>query len=324
MTQCGPWLLCGEGRRTLDYVLSSDAGGAASREDARAVVFSLMRRVIEERRRAARAAGIAASYEARSADRPEHLRALRVRMASLYRRTEERHRASAALHELHAARMTAWLNGERGQGLQPVFMSAVAAAIGVSSATATVRGRRPAAVVAASSDATARAAHDLEVTLGEGPAVAAVAERTLIRADGPFLAERWPLYGPAVEELGVHAVIGIPLQLSTACFGALCVYETEPVIRDEVAAATGRIADVLTHTVLLPPEGLGFGGYPEPLLFSEADYQAVVHQAAGVVAVRCGCGIDDAEALLRARAFADGQPVEDIARSVLRGETRLW
>ena len=284
-----------------------------------------------ERRRAARAEAIAASYEARSADGPEHLRSLRVRLAALYRRTEERHRASAALHELHAVRMEAWLNGERRQPIRPAFMSAVAAAIGVSSATATVRGRRPAAVLAASSDVTARAAHDLEVALGEGPAVAAVAQRALIRAGGPSLAERWPLYGPAVEELGVHAVIAVPLELSAACLGALCVYGRDPVIRDEVAAAAGRIADALTYTVLLSPDDPGPGsqdpwdgdGQSTALLFAEADYQAVVHQAAGMVSVRCGCGIDDAEDLLRARAFADGRPVESVARGVLRGQTRL-
>lgn len=277
----------------------------------------------EERRRAARAEVIAASHEARSADGPEQLRSLRVKMAALHRRMEERHRASAALHELHLARMEAWLNGERGK-VQPAFMSAVAAAIGVDSATATVRGRRPAAVLAASSDGTARAAHDLEVVLGEGPAVAAVARRALVRADGPSLAGRWPLYGPAVAELGVRAVIAVPLQLAAACVGALCVYGRDPVIRDEVAAAAGRVADALTHTVLLAPDDPGSGGYSGPHLFSEADYQAVVHQAAGMVSVRCGCGIDDAEDLLSARAFADGRPVEDVARSVLRGETRLW
>lgn len=57
----------------------------------------------------------------------------------------------------------------------------------------------------------------------------------------------------------------------------------------------------------------------EPL-FGEGDYQAVVHQAAGMISVRYGCGIDDAEAFLRARAFAEGRPAEALAASVLRGE----
>jgi hypothetical protein len=41
--------------------------------------------------------------------------------------------------------------------------------------------------------------------------------------------------------------------------------------------------------------------------FGEADVAAVVHQAAGMVSQQCGCGIADALALLRARAFSAGR-----------------
>lgn len=268
-----------------------------------------------ERQRAARAGEIARSYEARLAAGPQSLRPLRARMAALHRSMEERHQASALVHELYAARLESWRTGGQGRVFRPVLMSAVAAAIGGGSATVTVRGRHPSAVVAAPSDPTARAAYDLEAALGEGPAGAAAAGCAPVRAAGPAMRARWPLYGPAVAELGVQAVTAVPLRVSENCLGALCVYGAEPVISDEVAAAAGRVADALTHTVLLPEQG--------PELFGEADYQAEIHQAAGMVSVRCGCGIDDAEALLRVRAFADGQPVELLAHSVLRGESQL-
>ena len=89
-----------------------------------------------EWQRAARAEAIAARCEAQSAAGPEHLRSLRARMAVLHRQMQTRHRTSAALHEAHAVRMHAWADG-RGPALQPVFMSAVAAAMGVGSAAAT-------------------------------------------------------------------------------------------------------------------------------------------------------------------------------------------
>ena len=41
--------------------------------------------------------------------------------------------------------------------------------------------------------------------------------------------------------------------------------------------------------------------------FGLTDDQAIVHQAAGMVSAQCRRGIGDALALLRARAFADGQ-----------------
>lgn len=294
---------------------------------AAAVVACLRERVADELRRADRAEAIAASHEARSATAPAQLRELRTRMAALHRKMVRRHRTSAALHELHAIRMEAWLNGGRGPAFQPVFMAAVAAAMGVGSATATMRGQRLLAVVSASSDDVARAAHDLEVVLGEGPAITAMTEGAPVSADSGSLRHRWPLYGSAVGELGVRTVVAVPLRQAATCLGAICAYSPDLVLPDGLVTVAGQVADAVTRTVLLAPGPFpdpGFpGGFPGAPLFGESDYQAVVHQAAGMVSVQCGCGIDDAEDLLRARAFADGQPVEKVALAVLRGDAHL-
>jgi len=304
-------------------MVGSGPGSVPSPDDAAAVVARLGERVAEERQRAVRAAEIAARYEEQAAAGPEHLRSLRTRMAVLHWQMRTRHRTSAALHEVHAIRMEAWADG-RGPAFRPVFMSAVAAAMGVGSAAATLRGRRLAAVATAASDALARAAHDLEVAVGEGPAVTAMTAGVPVSAVGGSLPDRWPLYGPAVGELGVRAVVAVPLRHASGCIGTLCAYSPEPVLPYGVAAAAGRVADAVTHTMLLqPPDLTADGDVRDVPLFGEIDYQAVVHQAAGMAAVQVGCGIDDAERLLRARAFADGRPVQEVALSVLRRETRL-
>jgi hypothetical protein len=288
-----------------------------------AAIAALRWRAAEELRRAARAESIAVSYDERIARGPEHLRDLRVRMATLHRRMEIRHKTSALLQELHVVRLEAWMAGGEPAS-PPGFMSTVAAAIGVPSATATIRGRRPAAVVASSSDAVARAAHDLEVALGEGPTLDAMAEAAPVSVAGWAMAERWPLFGPAVGELGVRSVHAVPFRSDAVCLGTLCVYGQEPEVGDIVVNATGRIAEAVTHTVLLGGQGLVSGdGFPAGQLFGAADYQPDVHQAAGVVAAQCGYGIDDAEDLLRARAFAEDRPLTDIAAAVLRGEADL-
>ena len=302
-------------------MVGSGPGSGPSPDEAAAVIARLRERVAEERRRAVRAAEIAALYEEQAAAGPEHLRSLRTRMAVLHWQMQTRHRTSAALHEVHAIRMEAWADG-RGPAFRPVFMSAVAAAMGVGSAAATLRGRRQAAVVTAASDALARAAHDLEVALGEGPAVTAMTAGVHVSAVGGSLPDRWPLYGPAIGELGVRAVVAVPLRHASSCIGTLCAYSPEPVLPDGVAAAAGRVADAVTHTMLLP-DPTGDGDVRDVPLLAEIDYQAIVHQAAGMAAVQFGCAIDDAEHLIRARAFADGRPVEEVALSVLRRETRL-
>jgi hypothetical protein len=316
--------------------MSADDGAFPWRENLRALIADLQHRAAQEHRRADRAAALAARYKARAADGPEPVRSLHVRMATVHRQVVGRHHAAAALHEEHAARMRAWLAGEGGPETWSGFMSAVAAAIGFGSATAVVCGNRPAAVLAMSSDPMARAAHDLEATLGEGPGTAAMDLGSLVRVGGTALTKRWPLYGPAVTGLGVRSVIAVPLQLAASRLGALCGYDTGPGSSDESVSSTRWIADAVVATVLSGPAAALAGGAdpddgsPASALFGEGgffppgDYQAVVHQAAGMLSVRRGCGIDDAEALLRARAFAEGQPVERIAQSVLRGETSLW
>jgi hypothetical protein len=279
---------------------------------------ALWRLVDDERCRADGAAALAARYETRAV--PAHLHTFRAQMAALQRRIEERHRSSARLHELHAIRLEKWL--DTPGTLRPAFMAAVATTLGLRGAAAAISGGRQTYAVVAASDAAARAAHELEVVLGEGPAAAAVAEGTPIRVGGSALAERWPRYGPAVAELGIQAVIAAPLLLPhrqpAVCLGALCAYDGRPVIADGTALATGRIADALTHTVLRTIQADGF-----PSVFEEADYQAVVHQAAGVISVHCDCGITDAEALLRAHAFAEDRPVADVAQDVVQGKLRL-
>lgn len=174
------------------------------------------------------------------------MNSFRTRMAALHWQSRERHLVSAALHELHAVRVETWRGGGHGGDAPPLFMSAVAAAIGLDGAAAEVRGHRPAAVAAAASDAVARAAHDLEVTLGEGPAVSAMAGRAPVQETGSSLAQRWPLYGTAVAELGVRAVIAVPLRSDAGCLGALCAYGRTPAIQDVTAANAGRVAEALT------------------------------------------------------------------------------
>ena len=94
-------------------------------------------------------------------------------------------------------------------------------------------------------------------------------------------------------------------------------------VQDAVLATT-RMADASTR-LLLRLAGLPLPDAESPVLrlLGSAGYPAVVHQAAGMVSVQCDCGIDDAQALLAMRAFADGPLLADIAAQVVRGEVRF-
>jgi AmiR/NasT family two-component response regulator len=58
-------------------------------------------------------------------------------------------------------------------------------------------------------------------------------------------------------------------------------------------------------------------------MFDDRDLRPVVHQAAGMLCVQAGCPISDALALIRARAFADAEPVEATAMRIVSGHLRL-
>ena len=136
--------------------------------DARAEIRALRRRAAAARRRAAQAASLAVRHETQAALAPESLLALHTRMRDLYRQIEARHLAAVRVTELHATRMERWLNGASGQASRPVFMAAVASALGTPSAAVTLRGQRHTSFVGAVSDATAQAAHELEFVMSEG------------------------------------------------------------------------------------------------------------------------------------------------------------
>lgn len=278
----------------------------------------------DERQRAAAAAAVAAHYEQQAARPPVSFAADRLRRAAIHRRAEACHDRAARLHERHAARLQAQLGQAGAMVSRPGLAAAAAAAVlGMPSTTIVLFDGQRAIAVLAASDVTARAAHDLEAVLGEGPVHAVTGNPATIGVEGSALCDRWPRYGPAVAGLGVQAVLAVPL-VPGGSLGVLCAYGRQPAITGNAAAAAGRIAAMVARNLLkaAPPPG---GSMSDSALrrFGLPDDQAVVHQAAGMVSVHCHCSINDALALLQARAFASGQPVEQVALAVAHGGLRL-
>ncbi len=235
-------------------------------------------------------------------------------MAELHRRIEARHLACARLHRLHALRLQRWCTSDRAT-LRPVFMAAVAQHLGMDNAAVTLFGETGEELLVAASDATARAAHDLELLVGEGPARDVLDGREFVAAHDAGLAGRWPQYGPALTDLGVRSVVAVPLR-SSRLLGALCAFTSRAGLQVELTPAAETVADALANTVLLASHGTAGDGAPQGTLFDDADYLAAVHQAIGMVAVQCHCDLDAALALLRARAYADGIALSELARRI--------
>ncbi|MET8471090.1 ANTAR domain-containing protein [Streptomyces sp. NPDC006422] len=257
-----------------------------------------------------------ADREFRLAERYEDLAAYsgddtHVRLAALHRSTATRHQIAAQLLAGHARRAS---DSVRSGGLSPLFMTGVAEACGFDSVAVTLVDSQRNQLATASSDQPARAAQDLEYVLGEGPAHDSVRDLAPVTAAGADVGERWPGFGPAFEELGFGQVVAVPLRTAEACIGALAVFT--PVSETASTPIVSNVAAALTRTVFLGQDAVLD-------LFGDVDHRAEVHQAAGMVAVQLGCRVVDALELVKARSFADGRPLGDIARDIVEGHLKL-
>lgn len=175
------------------------------------------------------------------------------------------------------------------------------------------------------SDPGVAAVQDLQLTLGEGPCVDAWTERAAVLE--PDLASpasvRWPTFAEAAVKHDVRAVFALPMALGAIRLGVLVLYRGTPGALSADELAHGLVlADVATHVVL----GVQAGAPADTLhdlLDNEPEHWAEVHQATGMVSVQLGVSLDEAFVRLRARAFASGRPLRDLARGIVIGGLRL-
>lgn len=241
----------------------------------------------------------------------ENGRELHATMANRHRAVAERHRTTADLQRAYARRLT---EAEGKGGLDPLFMAGVAEACGTPSAALTLVGADLSQLAVAASDRPSRGAQDLEYVLTAGPGRDAVRERRPVYASGAALERRWPGYGSGLAALGLTSVAALPLKVSSDCIGALSVFDSSSGL-----ARSGKFREVaaaLADGVLIGPDS-------DPGLYGGTDLRAVVHQAAGMLAEQTGGSVTDALALIKARAYTLGMPLETVAKRVISGELNL-
>lgn len=165
----------------------------------------------------------------------------------------------------------------------------------------------------------------LQYALGEGPCVDAF--RHDVPVVEPDLAEptrvRWLAFrGPALEA-GVRAVFGFPMPVGAVRLGALNLYRDRPGPLTEDQHANALVmAGVAAHAVLAiqanaPP------GQLAAELEAGADFQYVVHQAAGMVSVQLDVNVGTALVQLRAHAFGNDRPLRAVAQDVVARRLRF-
>jgi GAF domain-containing protein len=181
-------------------------------------------------------------------------------------------------------------------------------------------------VVCATDDVSARI-EDLQFTLGEGPCVEAANSGAPVlipdlNTPGDSAVERWPAFIEGAGAVGVRAVFAFPLRIAAINVGVLDVYRGEP----------GPLHDGQLRAALLAADAaalalLDIDTASDELFSDDADvrsrYQLQVHQATGIAQVQLGVPTEEAFLMLRARAFALGRPLVDVATDVVARRLRF-
>jgi len=165
---------------------------------------------------------------------------------------------------------------------------------------------------------------ELQFTLGQGPGMDAVAVRGPVLATdlaAPEAHRQWPAFAPAAAGLGMRGMFAFPVAVGAALIGVLDVYRPQPGPLDAEELAQGLVfADVALVLALDKRIGIGVDGVAHAAASTRT---AHVHQATGMVAAQLNVSMPDALAILRARAYARGQRLPDLAADVLARRVRL-
>jgi hypothetical protein len=174
------------------------------------------------------------------------------------------------------------------------------------------------------SNETARALLDLEIVVGEGPAVDACRGGTVNESNlSAITFDRWPAFTPPAVALGAGAVFAFSIRLGAIRFGALSLFRERPgPLNGPQESDAYLMASVIGRDILAGEAG----GSPGKLV-GELDGASVldftVHQAAGMVAVQGSMSVRDALVTLRAHAFASNCEIIALAGHVVARRTHF-
>jgi hypothetical protein len=159
-----------------------------------------------------------------------------------------------------------------------------------------------------------------QFSLGDGPTFDAQSSPAPIILEdirAHQAATRWPIFAKLAQAHEVHGVFAFPLRIGDAYLGVLTAYlaragrPTAAEFADGLILSSLATAEVLRHLADAGPESEA--GILQHNLYDQPALQI----AAGMVAESLDIPIVAALVRIRARAFADGQPVNYIAQRIV-------
>lgn len=131
----------------------------------------------------------------------------------------------------------------------------------------------------------------------------------------------WPAFSRAVPD-DVAALFAFPLHVGPLRIGAIDMYDARP--RPLSASDLGRAVTVaadVSRTVLR--QAIEESGLEESPTAVRPRSRRRIHQATGFVIAQLEVSVADAELLIRARAFAEGRTMLEVADDILTRRRRF-
>jgi hypothetical protein len=210
-----------------------------------------------------------------------------------------------------------------GSGSVSVEAEAVLAVVSVAGAAiSTLGGLLGSETISASDDVIARV-DELQFDLAEGPCWDAIATgRPVLEPDVRGSPTHiWPAFSRALDD-EVAALFAIPLQVGPLRIGAIDLYDVRarPLHDGDVARAVALAAEI-SRVVLR--QAIEESGLEDSPAYARPRSRRRIHQATGFVIAQLDVSAADAELLIRARAFAEGCSMLEIADDILTRRRRF-
>ena len=169
------------------------------------------------------------------------------------------------------------------------------------------------------SDEPGRMLESLQEQFGEGPCVDAFLTDAPVLAGDMGADPRWPSVGPLAARHGVHAVLGVPVDLRDGPVGTLNVYAAQPHHWDEADVAGIQAYTRVIASLLRAAVRAHLSGKAATQLQHALDHRSVIEQAKGVIMQRRGIDQQAAFDVLRRHARATRRRLDEVARETIRG-----
>jgi GAF domain-containing protein len=172
------------------------------------------------------------------------------------------------------------------------------------------------------SDEPGRMLEALQEQFGEGPCVDAFLGDTPVLAEDLATDPRWPSVGPLAARHGVHAVLGVPVDLRDGPVGTLNVYAARRHRWDQGDVAAIQAYARVVASLLRTAVRAHVSGEAASQLQQALDHRSLIEQAKGVIMERRGLDQQAAFEVLRSQARSTRRRLHDVAREVVTASRR--